>query len=73
MRQKSYEKAFLCLIIVIIQKKYVSVSQWLERNGTNFIVKVNCLSRYAGFGDTASLRRHFYLVLAINDLSNTGS
>ena len=76
MRESSYEKAFALLDDhygrevnnCVKREKFVSVSQLAGEDNRDYLVRVELLSRNAGFDDADALRRRYCFVLAINGL-----
>ena len=76
MRESSYEKAFASLDdhygseenIFVKTEKFVLVSQLAGEDDRDYLVRVEWLSRDAGFNDADALRRRYCFVLAINGL-----
>ena len=76
MRESSYEKAFALLDdhygrkknIFVKTDKFVSVSQLAGEDDRDYLVRVERLSRDAGFDNADALRRRYCFVLAINGL-----
>ena len=72
MRESSYEKAFALLDddhgkeenIFVKTEKFVSVSQLAGEDDRDYLVRVERLSRDAGFDDADALRRHYCFVLS---------
>ena len=76
-RESSYEKAFALLDdhyygcednIFVKTEKFVLVSQLAGEDDRDYLVRVERLSRDAGFDDADALRRRYCFVLAINGL-----
>ena len=75
-RESSYEKVFALLDdhygreenIFVKTEKFVSVSQLAGEDDRDYLVRVERVSRDAGFDDADALRRRYCFVLAINGL-----
>ena len=56
---------------MIKHRNFVLVSQISSEINTDYIIRVELLSRDAGFEDEDALRRHYSLVLDVNRLRDT--
>ena len=53
---------------LLLKQKFVSVSQLAGEDDRDYLVRVERVSRDAGFDDADALRRRYCFVLAINGL-----
>ena len=56
---------------MVKHRSFVLVSQISTKITTDYLVRVELLSRDAGFEDEDALRRHYSLVLDVNRLRDT--